>query len=58
MNDKLTALLDRIKQLETELLVEVEKKQHQFSYVIHDRKIHFKDGVQGSVPMAPAPALD
>ena len=46
MNDKLTVLLDRIKLLEMEMLVEVEKKQQQFSYVIHDRKVHFKDGVK------------
>jgi hypothetical protein len=46
MNDKLTVLLDRIKQLEMELLVEVEKKQQQFSYVIHDGKVHFKEGVK------------
>lgn len=39
MKDKLEGLLDRIKELENELLVEVEAKQCQCSYSIDDRKV-------------------
>ena len=46
MKDKLEGLLERIKELEKELLVEVEAKQQQFSYRIQDRKVQFTENAR------------
>ena len=46
MKDKLEGLLDRIKELEKELLVEVEAKQWQFSYRVQDRKVQFTENAR------------
>lgn len=45
MNDKLTPLLEKIKQLEAELLAEIHKKEAQFSYEVRDKKAHFTTAV-------------
>jgi hypothetical protein len=45
MNDILSVLLERIQQLEQELLAEIGKKETQFSYEIRDRKAHFTTAV-------------
>ena len=41
MNDKLDILLGKLKLLEDELLVEMHAKEKQFSYTVHDGKVHF-----------------
>ena len=41
MNDKLPMLLERIHQLEQELLAEIHKTEAQFSYELRDKKAHF-----------------
>lgn len=46
MKDKLEGLLDHIKDLEKELLVEVEAKQRQFSYRVQDRKVQFTENAR------------
>ncbi len=45
MNDKLPSLLEKIQQLEHELLAEIHKKEAQFSYEVRDRKAHFTAAV-------------
>ena len=45
MNDKLSTLLERIQQLEHELLAEIQKKEAEFSYEMRDRKAHFTKAV-------------
>lgn len=45
MDDKLGNLLEKIKELERELLVEVHKKEEQFSYEIREKKVHFKEAI-------------
>jgi ElaB/YqjD/DUF883 family membrane-anchored ribosome-binding protein len=45
MNDKLSTLLDRIQQLEQELLAEIQKKEAEFSYEVRDRKAHFTKSI-------------
>ena len=46
MNDNLTTLLDKIKQLEKEMVTEVRKGQEKFGYEIEDRKVHFTAAVR------------
>jgi len=46
MKDELDRLLERIKQLEKEVLGEAAEKQRQFSYTIRDKKIHFQEVVR------------
>ena len=45
MNDKLSLLLERIQQLEREVLTEIAEKEARFSYVVQDRKAHFTKAV-------------
>lgn len=48
MNDKLDVLLGKLKLLEDELLVEIHAKEKQFSYTIHEGKVHFKENVSSA----------
>ncbi len=41
MNDRLDGLLEKLKHLEEQLLVEVHRKEEQFQYKISEGKIHF-----------------
>ena len=45
MNDNLTVLLEKIKQLEHELVAEIKKKEAEFSYEVRDKKAHFTAAV-------------
>ncbi|HUB66317.1 MAG TPA: hypothetical protein VL981_02385 [Candidatus Methylacidiphilales bacterium] len=45
INDKLDSLLDQLKKLESELLIEVQKKGVEFGYEIKARKVHFKEAI-------------
>lgn len=45
MNEKHASLLERIQQLERELLAEVQKKEKQFGYELRNRQAHFSAGV-------------
>jgi hypothetical protein len=45
MNDKLDALLTKLKLLEDELRVEIHAKEKQFSYTVHNGKVHFTEKV-------------
>lgn len=45
MTDKLSVLLERIQQLEHELLAEIKKKEAEFSYEVRDKKAHFTAAV-------------
>lgn len=45
MNDKLPLLLEKIRELEHELLAEIKKKEAEFSYEIRDKKAHFTAAV-------------
>jgi hypothetical protein len=45
MIDRLDELLEKLKLLEDELLVETRAKKKQFSYAVHDGKVHFKKSV-------------
>lgn len=45
MNDRLNSLLEKIQQLEHELLAEIKKKESQFSYEVRDKKAHFTAAV-------------
>ena len=45
MTDKLSLLLEKIHQLEQELMAEIHKKEAQFSYEIRDKKAHFSEAV-------------
>src|SRR5258705_13556592 len=41
MNDTLDSLLDRMQQLEKELLRELQRKQTEFSYKVQQKKVRF-----------------
>ena len=41
MNDNLAVLLEKIRQLEHELVAEIKKKEVEFSYEVRDKKAHF-----------------
>ncbi len=45
MSDNLSLLLERLQQLEQEMLAEIHKKEAQFSYEIRDKKAHFTAAV-------------
>jgi len=45
MNDKLGLLLERIKELERELVDEIHKKESAFGYEVKQRKVHFLEVV-------------
>jgi len=45
MDDKLEALLGKIKQLEHEVLGEIREKEQKFKYHLRERKVHFTAGV-------------
>lgn len=45
MNDKLPSLLDKLQQLERELVDEIQKKKTQFGYEVRDRQAHFTAAV-------------
>lgn len=45
MNDKLNMLLDRIKQLENEMLAEIRLGEEKFGYEVRGRRVHFKEAV-------------
>jgi hypothetical protein len=44
--DKLQDLLEKIKVLEGELSFEIQKKEEEFSYKIHGRKVYFEEAVR------------
>ena len=46
MNDRVSELLDRIKQAQAELLNEIQNKQQQFFYYIQKKKIRFEPDVK------------
>jgi hypothetical protein len=46
MDDKLTTLLAKIRQLEQELVAEIHGKEAQFGYEVHDRKVRFQEAVE------------
>jgi hypothetical protein len=46
MNDKLTGLLAKIKELENEVLVEIRQGEEKFGYEIQGGKVHFKEAVR------------
>ncbi|HVY71274.1 MAG TPA: hypothetical protein VHH73_15180 [Verrucomicrobiae bacterium] len=45
MDDKLNALLARIKQLESELVAEIKEKERKFGYEVRENKVRFKEAV-------------
>ncbi len=45
MTDKLSVLLEKIQQLEHELVAEIKKKEAEFSYEVRDKKAHFTAAV-------------
>lgn len=45
MRDKLETLLEKIKLLEAELLVELHAKEKQFKYTVHDGRVHFQEAM-------------
>lgn len=47
MDSKLDTLLQKMKHLEDELLVEIHAKEQQFRYEVRKRKIHFAEEVTG-----------
>jgi hypothetical protein len=46
MNDKLDTLLEKIKQLERELVTEIRAGQEKFGYKIQGHKVHFQEAVR------------
>ena len=44
--DKLQELLEKFKVLESELSFEIQKKEEEFSYKIHGRKVYFEEAVR------------
>lgn len=46
MDDKLSALMAKLKELEDELLDEIHKKEERLSFAVREGKIHFKEGVE------------
>lgn len=46
MNDRLDALLEQIRLLEKELIVETKKKEAIFCYEIHDKKVQFTEAAK------------
>ncbi|MEN8263068.1 MAG: hypothetical protein ABFR82_06355 [Nitrospirota bacterium] len=44
--DKLQEPLDKIKVLESELSFEIQKKEEEFFYKIHGRKVYFEEAVR------------
>jgi hypothetical protein len=46
MNENLTTLLEKIKQLEHELVAEIRAGQEKFGYEIREGKVHFKEAVR------------
>ncbi|MES2657421.1 MAG: hypothetical protein V4689_02325 [Verrucomicrobiota bacterium] len=47
MNTRIEALLGEIRNLESQLLEESKRKQHEFCYRMHDRKVHFSEEARG-----------
>ncbi|MEC4749406.1 hypothetical protein [Methylomicrobium sp. Wu6] len=45
MTDQLDLLINKIKDLENELLEELQKQQEEFSYEIQQRRIHFEESI-------------
>jgi hypothetical protein len=48
MSDRLDHLIGKLKFLEHEMLVEGHAREKQFSYAIHEEKVHFKKSVSRS----------
>lgn len=46
MNDRLDALLEQIRQLEKELILETKKKETEFCYEIHEKKVQFTEAAK------------
>ena len=46
MNDRLDALLEQIRLLEKELIVETKKKEATFCYAIHNKKVQFTEAAK------------
>jgi hypothetical protein len=44
--DKLQDLLEKINVLESELSLEIQKKEEEFSYKIHGRKVYFEEAIR------------
>jgi hypothetical protein len=45
MNDKLSLLLEKIQELERELVTEIKQKEAEFSYEVRNKKAHFTEAV-------------
>lgn len=46
MNDRLEMLLEKFRMLERELAMELQKKQEEFFYEIHKKKVRFQRGIK------------
>ena len=46
LDDRLEALLDKMRALESELLFEMEKKQEAFCYAVEEKTIHFEQEIE------------
>ena len=46
MNDRLDALLGQIRRLEKELILETQKKEAEFCYEIHGKKVQFTEAAK------------
>jgi hypothetical protein len=46
MNDRLEMLLEKFRTLERELAMELQKKQDEFFYQVHKKKVRFQRGIK------------
>jgi hypothetical protein len=46
MNERLSAVLGQIRQLESELVEDAGRKEHEFCYALHDKKVQFTDAAK------------